>query len=117
MWLSGLATGVSGDIRIGFALPSLGAGVVTLALSVDLIRRLHGKRVAFIAGLWLIATLQFVLQARTAQIDMLVTAFIMLGCWGCCAMHCSMMVCATSILAVSRWDWASSPRESASCRS
>ncbi|MDH2375037.1 glycosyltransferase family 39 protein [Cobetia sp. 3AK] len=82
MWLSGLATGVSGDIRIGFALPSLVAGVVTLALSVDLIRRLHGKRVAFIAGLWLIATLQFVLQARTAQIDMLVTAFIMLGCWG-----------------------------------
>lgn len=82
MWLSGLATGLTGDIRLGFALPSLLGGLATLGLSVDLIRRLHGRRSAFIAGLWLIASLQFVLQARTAQIDMLVTAFILLGIWG-----------------------------------
>ncbi len=82
MWLSSLSTGLVGDIRIGFALPSLVAGAATLGLSVDLIRRLHGRHTAFIAGLWLLASVQFILQARTAQIDMLVTAFILLGSWG-----------------------------------
>jgi 4-amino-4-deoxy-L-arabinose transferase-like glycosyltransferase len=47
----------------------------------DLGRRLW-NRVGFMAGLLLLFTVQFTLQAKTAQIDALVTFFITLGVYG-----------------------------------
>ena len=49
---------------------------------VDLVRRLHGQRIAWHAGVALGVTVLFVLQARTAQIDMVLTFWTMLSTYG-----------------------------------
>ncbi|MBY6209740.1 MULTISPECIES: ArnT family glycosyltransferase [Halomonas] len=82
MWASAFFIWLTGSMRIGFMLPSLLAGLGTLGLIVDLCRRLHGPRVGLLAGIATLATLQFVLQAKTAQIDMLLTFFTTLGAYG-----------------------------------
>nr|WP_300310241.1 glycosyltransferase family 39 protein [Halomonas sp.] len=82
MWASALSIWLTGSLRIGFLLPTLLAGLGTLALTVDLVRRLYGRRIAWLSGLALLATLQFVLQAKTAQIDMMLTFFTTLGAYG-----------------------------------
>ncbi|GAB2785370.1 glycosyltransferase family 39 protein [Halomonas shantousis] len=82
MWLSALAIALTGSVRLGFLLPSLFAALGTLALVMDLTRRLYDARIASLAGLALLATLQFVLQAKAAQIDMLLTFFTTLGAYG-----------------------------------
>ncbi|MHB0777530.1 ArnT family glycosyltransferase [Halomonas sp. WWR20] len=82
MWASALAIALTGSVRLGFLLPSLIAALGTLALVMDLARRLYDARIASLAGLALLATLQFVLQAKTAQIDMLLTFFTTLGTYG-----------------------------------
>lgn len=82
MWASALSIAITGSVRLGFLLPSLFAALGTLALVVDLTRRLHGQRIALLSGLALLTTLQFVLQAKAAQIDMLLTFFTTLGAYG-----------------------------------
>lgn len=82
MWASALSIWLTDSMRIGFLLPSLLAGIATLALCVDLTRRLYGQRIAWLSGIALLASLQFVLQAKTAQIDMLLTFFTTLGAYG-----------------------------------
>lgn len=82
MWLSALAIAVTGSVRMGFLLPTVLAALGVLALVVDLTRRLHGPRIALLGGVALISTLQFVLQAKTAQIDMVLTFFTTLGAYG-----------------------------------
>lgn len=69
MWMQAAASTLTGSWRIGFLLPSLLSGLLTLALVFDLSRRLHGRRVAWIAAATLLFTLHFTFQARTAQID------------------------------------------------
>lgn len=82
MW--GIAIGylLTGSIKVAFLLPSLLAGLLTIALVWDLGRRLWSAQVGFMAGLLLLFTVQFTLQAKTAQIDALVTFFITLGVYG-----------------------------------
>ncbi|QEA39493.1 phospholipid carrier-dependent glycosyltransferase [Pistricoccus aurantiacus] len=82
MWATALGIAATGSVRLGFLLPSLLAALGTLALIVDLTRRLYGQRIAMLAGLALLTTLQFVLQAKAAQIDMLLTFFVTLGAYG-----------------------------------
>ncbi|WP_227369334.1 ArnT family glycosyltransferase [Halomonas sp. M20] len=82
MWASALSIAFTGSVRLGFLLPSLFAALGTLALVVDLTRRLYGQRVALLSGLALLTTLQFVIQAKAAQIDMLLTFFTTLGAYG-----------------------------------
>ncbi len=82
MWASAVSILATGSVRLGFLLPSILAALGTLWLVVDLTRRLHGRRVAMLAGLALLATVQFVMQAKSAQIDMLVTFWITLGAYG-----------------------------------
>ncbi|HSH49377.1 MAG TPA: glycosyltransferase family 39 protein [Halomonas sp.] len=82
MWATALAIAATGSVRLGFLLPSLFAALGTLALVVDLSRRLYGARIALLAGAALLTTLQFVLQAKAAQIDMLLTFFTTLGAYG-----------------------------------
>ncbi|WP_163647651.1 glycosyltransferase family 39 protein [Modicisalibacter sp. 'Wilcox'] len=82
MWASAASIALTGSVRLGFLIPSLIGGVGTLVLVMDLCRRLYGRRIAFITGAALLSTLQFVLQAKAAQIDMLVTFWITLGVYG-----------------------------------
>lgn len=82
MWLIGLFYLLTGSMRIAFLLPSLLAALGTVALVYDLARRLWDRQTAFRAGLLLLFTAQFTLQAKTAQIDALVTFFITLGLYG-----------------------------------
>ena len=82
MWAIALFLKATGSLRVAFLLPSLLAGLGTLALVFDLARRLHDRATAWRTGLLLLLTVQFTLQARTAQIDGLVTFFITLGVYG-----------------------------------
>jgi 4-amino-4-deoxy-L-arabinose transferase-like glycosyltransferase len=82
MWLQAGSHALSGSWRIGFLLPSLLSGLLTLGLIYDLARRLHGRRVAQIAALSLLLTAQFTFQARTAQIDATLLGIMTLACYG-----------------------------------
>jgi 4-amino-4-deoxy-L-arabinose transferase-like glycosyltransferase len=82
MWAMAASIALTGSVRLGFLLPSLIAALGTLALVTDLTYRLHGRRIALLAGAALLSSLQFVLQAKAAQIDMLVTLWITLGAYG-----------------------------------
>ena len=82
MWLTALFYALTGELRVAFLLPSLLAGLGMLALVHDLARRLWDRRVALVAGLLLLASVQFTLQARTAQLDALVALWTTLGLYG-----------------------------------
>ncbi len=82
MWLVGAGYLVTGKIRIAFLLPSLIAGLGTVLVVYDAARRLWNRRVALVAGIALLATMQFVLQARTGQIDALLTLWTTLALYG-----------------------------------
>jgi 4-amino-4-deoxy-L-arabinose transferase-like glycosyltransferase len=81
MWLQASAYAVLGDLRIAFLLPSLLAGVLTLWLVYDLAKRLWGPQAGMAASVALALCLQFGLQAKRAQIDMVVVAMIMGAVW------------------------------------
>jgi 4-amino-4-deoxy-L-arabinose transferase-like glycosyltransferase len=82
LWLQALAYALTGSTRMGFLLPSLLAALGTLGLTWDLARRLYGRQIAFWAGMALLLTVQFTLQGRTAQIDMVLVLFTTLGLYG-----------------------------------
>jgi 4-amino-4-deoxy-L-arabinose transferase-like glycosyltransferase len=82
LWLQALAYALTGSSRMGFLLPSLLAALGTLGLTWDLARRLYGRQIAFWAGMALLLTVQFSLQGRTAQIDMVLVLFTTLGLYG-----------------------------------
>ena len=82
MWLVAAAYGLTGSLRVASLLPSLLAGLGMLVLVHDLARRIWGARAAGLAGLLLLLTVQFTLQARTAQLDALVSFWITLGVYG-----------------------------------
>lgn len=82
MWLTAGCYALTGELRIAFLLPSLLAGLGMLALVHDLGRRLWNRRVAMVAGLLLLASLQFTLQARSAQLDALLALWTTLGLYG-----------------------------------
>jgi 4-amino-4-deoxy-L-arabinose transferase-like glycosyltransferase len=73
---------VTGNWRIAFLLPSLLAGLGTLLLVYDLARRLWDRRTGLYAAGALLATFQFVYQAKRAQIDPTVTFFLTLANYG-----------------------------------
>jgi 4-amino-4-deoxy-L-arabinose transferase-like glycosyltransferase len=68
-WLLATAMALTGSVRVGFLLPSLLAGMATMLLVYDLLRRAHGREVALAGALMLLLTFQFTEQARQAQID------------------------------------------------
>jgi 4-amino-4-deoxy-L-arabinose transferase-like glycosyltransferase len=82
MWAIALFYQLTGSMRVAFLLPSLLAGLGSLALVFDIARRIWDTRTAFRAGLLLLFTVQFTVQAKLAQIDALVTFFITLGLYG-----------------------------------
>jgi hypothetical protein len=82
MWMIAGSYLATGSLRVAFLLPSLVAGLVTLALVWDLARRLWNRRVAWLAGLALLGTVQFVDQARGAQIDAVLAMWTTLAVYG-----------------------------------
>ena len=71
-----------GGLRPGFLLPSLLAGLGSLALIWDLARRLWSRETAWWAALALLACVQFTMQARSAQIDATLCFFTTLSLYG-----------------------------------
>ena len=82
MWMQAAAYEAVGDWRVAFLLPSLLAGLATLWLTYDLARRLWNRRIAGYAVLALFVCLQFGLQAKRGQIDMVLVAMTTLSLWG-----------------------------------
>ena len=68
-WLMAASMALTGSLRVGFLLPSLIAGIGTVLLVYDLLRRARGREVALAGALMLLLTFQFTWQARQAQID------------------------------------------------
>jgi len=81
-WLLGAAYAVVRDWTWAFLLPSLLAALGTLFLTYDLGRRLWSHRAGLWAAVAVLAALQFIYQAKRAQIDPTVTFFITLGVYG-----------------------------------
>lgn len=81
MWLQALSYQLLGDWKLAFLLPSLLAALLTLWLSYDLSRRLWGQRAARHAVLALFVCLQFGLQAKRGQIDMVLVAMTTASLW------------------------------------
>ncbi len=82
MWLIAALLSLTGSLKFSFLLPSALAGIGTLMLSWDLARRLWGRRPALLMGMLMLSTLQFMLQAKTAQLDALLLLFITAGIYG-----------------------------------
>jgi hypothetical protein len=87
MWLQALFFGMTGDMRTAFLLPSLIASMATLWLVHDLTKRLFGWEQAWYAVLLLVATVQFIVQAKSGQIDATLCAFTTLGIYGLMRHH------------------------------
>ena len=81
-WLMASALVVTGSLRAAFLLPSLLASMGILWLVYDLGRRWWDRRTGLIASATLLATVQFVLQAKRAQIDMTLCFFATLAVYG-----------------------------------
>ena len=81
-WLLTLAVGATGSVRAGFLLPSLLAGLGTVLLVYDLLRRVYDREVGLAGALLLLCTFQFVWQARQAQIDATLCFLTTLGLYG-----------------------------------
>ena len=81
-WLMAASMAVTGSLRTGFLLPSLLAGIGTVLLVYDLLRRARGREVALAGGFLLLITFQFVWQMRQAQIDGVLCFFMTLSLYG-----------------------------------
>ena len=83
-WLIASFYWLTGSLRVAFLLPSLLAALGTLWLVYDLGARLWNCRTGLYAAALLLVTLQFALQARTAQIDAVLTFWTTLSLYGLC---------------------------------
>jgi 4-amino-4-deoxy-L-arabinose transferase-like glycosyltransferase len=81
-WLMASAMALTGSLRSGFLLPSLLAGIGTVLLVYDLLRRARGREVALAGAFVLLVTFQFTWQARQAQIDGVLCLLTTLSLYG-----------------------------------
>ena len=82
MWKQATAYHLTGSWRVAFLLPALLSGLLTLVLVHDLARRLHGRRVAWVATAALLFTIHFTFQTRAGQIDGTLIGIFTLACYG-----------------------------------
>lgn len=82
MWTIAFFYWLTGSIKVAFLLPSALSSIATVLLVYDLGRRLWSDQIGWYAGVLLLLSIQFTLQAKTAQIDALVCFWITLGCYG-----------------------------------
>lgn len=81
-WLIASLYALTGWMRLAFLLPSLLAALGTLALVYDLGRRVWSREQGLAAALLLAFSVQLVMQARAAQIDMTLVFFTTAGLYG-----------------------------------
>jgi len=81
-WLIAACLEVTRSLRVAFLLPSFFAGLGCVGLVYDLGRRLWNRETGFAAGLALLFTVQFVWQARQAQIDATLCFWTTLSLYG-----------------------------------
>lgn len=82
MWIQAATYNLVPDWKLAFLLPSLLAALGTLWLTWDLARRLWGPSLAIYAPAALWACVQFGLQAKRWQIDMVLVFMTTLSLWG-----------------------------------
>lgn len=81
IWMQAASYQLVGDWPVAFLLPSLLAALLVLWLSADLARRLWRRPLAMPVAAALFVCLQFGLQAKRAQIDMVLVALTTLSLW------------------------------------
>ncbi len=81
-WLIALSLKLTGSMRVAFLLPSLVAAIGCVVLVYDLGRRLWNRETGLAAGLALLGCVQFIWQARQAQIDATLCFFTTLSLYG-----------------------------------
>ena len=81
-WAIAAFYALTGNLAVAFLLPSLLAGIGSLLLVYDLGRRVWSREVGLAAAGLLAVSFQMVVQARAAQIDMLLTLFATAGLYG-----------------------------------
>ena len=81
-WLMGMALVATGSLRSAFLWPSLLSGLACVLLLYDIGRRLWNRETGLAAGCALLLTVQFVWQARQAQIDATLLFWCVLGLYG-----------------------------------
>lgn len=81
MWMQAASFLLTRNWRIAFLLPSLVGALLTLWLVGDLARRLWGRHTVAYATLGLFVCLQFALQAKRGQIDMVLVSMTTLSLW------------------------------------
>lgn len=82
MWMIACFFVLTGSLKLAFLLPSALSGVISAIAVFDLSCRLYDRTAAWFATLTLLFSFQFMLQAKTAQIDATVCMWITLGCYG-----------------------------------
>lgn len=81
-WLQAAFLSATGSLRVAFLLPSLLSALGCVLLVHDLARRLWNRETGLIAGVLLLGTVQFVWQARQAQIDATLCFWTTLSLYG-----------------------------------
>lgn len=81
-WLIAGLLLLTNSLRVAFLLPSALAGLGCVILVYDLARRLWNRETGLAAGLALLGAIQFVWQARQAQIDATLCFFVTLSLYG-----------------------------------
>jgi 4-amino-4-deoxy-L-arabinose transferase-like glycosyltransferase len=81
-WLMAASMALTGSMRVGFLVPSLLAGLGTLVLVYDLLRRVCNREAGLAGALLLLGTFQFAWQARQAQIDATLCLLTTLSLYG-----------------------------------
>ncbi|MGH8152700.1 MAG: ArnT family glycosyltransferase [Rhodanobacteraceae bacterium] len=82
MWLEACAYVITGGWRGWFLLPSLLAGLGSIALVYDLVRRQWNRRAALLAAVAVLVSVDFTYQMRAAQIDGVEVFWITLAVYG-----------------------------------
>jgi len=82
MWLIALFYFLTGNITLVFLIPSALAATGCVLLIYDLGRRLWDRKTGIASAVSLLAMVQFVIQAKAAQIDMVLTFWTTLAVYG-----------------------------------
>ena len=82
MWSIAIFYWLTGNINIAMLLPSALCSLLTFYLSYQLSKQLSGQRAAQSTLVLLLLCPQFLIQAKFAQIDAMVSCWIMIGVYG-----------------------------------
>ncbi len=82
MWAVAFFYWLTGNLKWAFLLPSAISSFLVLIMTWDLTRKLWDKKIAVYALVLLGSTVQFILLAKSGQLDSMVSMWIMLGCYG-----------------------------------